>query len=123
VAVDDLNSFTGSVAYYRLEQIDLDGKTYFSKIIPVKLNAKMNHTTVSPNPFSDYININTQWDNTEIVIVQIFNVQGKIVVTKQVSVNKGNNNIRIDNLSPLPAGNYYLRLTSPTQKIIQKITK
>jgi hypothetical protein len=57
------------------------------------------------------------------VTVQIFNVQGKIVVAKQVSVNKGNNNIRIDNLSPLPAGNYYLRLTSPTQKIIQKITK
>jgi uncharacterized repeat protein (TIGR01451 family) len=123
VAIDDLNSFTGSVAYYRLEQIDLDGKAYFSKIIPVKLNAKVNHTTVSPNPFSDYININTQWDNAEIVTVQIFNVQGKIVVAKQVSVNKGNNNIRIDNLSPLPAGNYYLRLTSPTQKIIQKITK
>ena len=122
-AMEDLNSFTGSVAYYRLKQIDIDGKQYFSKIIPVKLKATANQTTVSPNPFSDYININTEWDNTEIVTVNIFNVQGKTVASKQVSVNKGNNNIRMDNLSKLPSGNYYLQLVSPTQKVVQKIAK
>ena len=121
--MDDLNSFTGSVAFYRLKQIDIDGKQYFSKIIPVKLKATANQTIVSPNPFSDYININTQWGNAEMVTVKIFDVQGKIVASKQVSVNKGNNDIRLDNLSNLPSGNYYLQLVSPTQKIVQKIAK
>lgn len=120
---DDLNSFTGSVAYYRLKQIDLDGKENLSKIIPVKLKATANQTTVSPNPFSDYININTQWDNAEMVTVRIFNVQGKMVASKKVSVNKGENNIRMDNLSNLPSGNYYLEILSATKKIVQKITK
>jgi hypothetical protein len=55
--------------------------------------------------------------------VRIFNVQGKVVVSKQVSLNQGNNNVRIDNLSNLPSGNYYLELISPTNKVIQKITK
>lgn len=122
-AIDDLNSFTGNLAYYRLKQIDLDGKQNISKIITVKLSSSENHTTVSPNPFSDYININTQWENSENVTVNIFSVQGKIVASKQVSANKGNNVIRIDNLSNLPAGNYYLQLISPNQKIVQKIAK
>ncbi|MEO8824168.1 MAG: T9SS type A sorting domain-containing protein [Ginsengibacter sp.] len=120
---DDLNSFTGSVAYYRLKQIDLDGKENLSKIIPVKLKATPNQTTVSPNPFSDYININTQWDNAEMITVRIFNVQGKMVASKKVSVNKGENNIRMENLSILPSGNYYLEILSATKKIVQKITK
>lgn len=122
-AMDDLSSFTGSVAYYRLKQIDLDGKQNFSRIIPIKVKAIANQTTVSPNPFSDYININTDWNNAEQVTVMIFNVQGKMVVSKQEMFNKGNNNVRIDNLSNLPSGNYYLQLVSPTQKTVQKITK
>jgi uncharacterized repeat protein (TIGR01451 family) len=122
-AIDDLNSFTAKMVYYRLKQIDLDGKANVSKIIPVKLKALSNQTTVSPNPFSDYININTQWNNSEAVTVRIFNVQGKVVVSKQVSLNQGNNNVRIDNLSNLPSGNYYLELISPTNKVVQKITK
>jgi hypothetical protein len=122
-ATDDLHSFTGTTAYYRLKQIDFDGRGYVSKIIPVKLKSAANKTIISPNPFSDYININTQWQNAEIATITIFNVQGKMVVSKQVSLNKGNNDIRIDNLSNLPAGNYYLQLSSATQKIIEKIAK
>jgi uncharacterized repeat protein (TIGR01451 family) len=122
-ATDDLHSFTGTTAYYRLKQTDFDGKGYVSKIIQVKLKSSANKTIVSPNPFSDYININTQWQNAEIATITIFNVQGKMVVSKQVALNKGNNDIRIDNLSNLPAGNYYLQLSSATQKIIEKIAK
>ena len=120
---DDLNSFTGTTAYYRLKQIDFDGKGYVSKIIPVKLKSAANKTIISPNPFSDYININTQWQNAETATISIFNVQGKLVLSKQVSLNKGNNDIRIDRLSNLPSGNYYLQLSSATQKIIEKIAK
>jgi uncharacterized repeat protein (TIGR01451 family) len=121
--IDDLHYFTGKIAYYRLKQIDLDAKENLSKIITVKLKAAAGQITVSPNPFSDHININTQWDNAEIVTVSIFNVQGKMVAVKQVSVTKGNNDIRMDNLPSLPPGNYYLQLVSTNQKIVQKITK
>jgi uncharacterized repeat protein (TIGR01451 family) len=121
--IDDLNSFTANIVYYRLKQIDLDGKQYLSKIITIRVKASESHTIISPNPFSDYININTQWDNAENVTINIFNVQGKIMVSKKVPLNKGNNDIRIENLSNLPAGNYYLQMVSPHQKIIQKIAK
>ncbi len=120
---DDIYTFTGDVVYYRLGQIDLDGKQNLSRVISVKLKNYINQVTVSPNPFTDHININTQWGNTEMVSANIFNVQGKEILSKQIPVNKGVNNIRIDGLSNLASGNYYLQLISPTQKIIQKITK
>lgn len=122
-ATDDIYTFTGNVVYYRLDQIDLDGKQNFSRVISVKINNAVTQVTVSPNPFMDHINVTTQWDNTEAISAKIFNVQGKEIFSKQVLVNKGVNNIRIDNLSNLSSGNYYLQLISPTQKIIQKITK
>ncbi len=121
--IDDLNSFTGSIVYYRLQQLDIDGKENLSYVIPLKFKNEGNLTTVAPNPFSDFININTQWDKPEVVTVKIFDLQGKQLLSKQKQLNKGNNNIRVDNLSNLPVATYYLQLISPSQKIVKKITK
>jgi len=40
-----------------------------------------------------------------------------------VTLNKGSNYFKIDNLSNLPAGIYLLQFTSPTQRIVEKIVK
>ncbi len=120
---DNVSSFTGSTIYYRLKQIDIDGKENLSKIIPVKLQKNNASAIVSPNPFRDFININLQWDATEMVSAKIFSVQGRELLAKQILVNKGNNNIKISDLSNLPSGNYILEIFSSSQKIIQKIIK
>jgi hypothetical protein len=120
---DNVSSFTGSTIYYRLKQIDIDGKENLSKIIPVKLQKNNASAIVSPNPFIDFININLQWDATEMVSAKIFSVQGTEILSKQILVNKGNNNIKISDLSNLPSGNYILEIFSSSQKIIQKIVK
>jgi hypothetical protein len=78
---------------------------------------------VSPNPFTEYLNVNLDWNASEVVSVKILNVQGKEIVSKQVTLNKGSNYFKIDNLSNLPAGIYLLQFTSPTQRIVEKIVK
>ncbi len=122
-AMDDISSFAGNVVYYRLRQIDIDGKAHFSNVIALKIKKSNQLITVSPNPFTSYININMNWDGSEEISARIINIQGKIVASKTVQVNKGSNYIRIDNLSNLPSGNYILQLVSPNGKIIQKIMK
>ena len=119
----NVSSFTGSTGYYRLKQIDIDGKENLSKIIPVKLQNNNTSAIVSPNPFRDFININLQWDGTEMVSAKIYSIQGRQLLSKQILVNKGNNNIKISYLSNLPSGNYILEISSSSQKIIQKIIK
>ena len=122
-ALDDISSFVGNVVYYRLKQTDIDGKVHFSNVVALKIKKSNQVVSVSPNPFTSYINVNMNWDASEEISARIINMQGKIVVSKTVQVNKGSNYVRIDNLSNLPSGNYILQLVSPNGKIIQKIMK
>ena len=121
--LDNVSPFNGSAVYYRLKQMDIDGKANFSNVIVLKVTKSNQLVSVSPNPFTSYITINTNWDKSEEISAMIMNIQGKIVASKAVQVNKGANSIRIDNLSNLPSGNYILQLVSPNGKIIQKIMK
>jgi len=120
---DNIYSFTGAVIYYRLKEIDLDGKENYSNIISLKIKKASQSANISPNPFKDFININFEWNKPEVVLAKIFSVQGKEVFLKKVPVKMGSNFLKIDNLSNFPSGNYFLQLVSSSQRIIRKITK
>ncbi|MEO6813577.1 MAG: T9SS type A sorting domain-containing protein [Ginsengibacter sp.] len=122
-SVTDDNSTSAGAVYYRLKQIDLDGKANLSKVIAVKLMKENQVISVSPNPFTSYLNINMQWGKSETVTARVINVQGKEVLSKTMLVNKGANYIKIDELSNLPSGNYFIQLISPTERFTQKVTK
>lgn len=120
---DEIPSYAGNIVYYRLKQIDIDGKENASKVISVKLKKETQSVSVSPNPFTSYLNVNMDWSKTEMVTVRVINVQGKEVITKPIQVNKGSNFIRIDELSKLPSGNYFIQFISTTERFTQKVTK
>jgi hypothetical protein len=49
-----------SISYYRLQQMDVDGKTTLSKIIPVELKRANTEFKVYPNPTNANLNIQFQ---------------------------------------------------------------
>ena len=120
---DDVSSATGSIVYYRLQQIDIDGKGFYSKVLPVKLKNENRQIIISPNPFSNYLNINMEWNKNENIIVRIINIQGSEVISKNIKMNKGLNYISIDDLSKLSAGNYFIQFISGAEMLTEKITK
>jgi hypothetical protein len=120
---DAIFSTVSESIYYRLKQIDLDGKANYSNIIALKIAEANNLFSVFPNPFTTFINIYTECKQTEPATAKIFNVQGKEVFTKQVSFQKGYNEIKITDLPTFCSGTYFLQLVSPTQKMIKKIIK
>jgi uncharacterized repeat protein (TIGR01451 family) len=122
-ATDPVFPSTPTTIYFRLKQIDLDGKVNFSKIIALKISEATNLFTISPNPFTDFINLQTQWNRAEPVFVKIFNLQGKELFIRQLSFQKGYNDIKIDNLPALSAGTYFLQLISSSQQKIKKLIK
>ena len=122
-SITDNVAGAGSTVYYRLKQADLDGKTHLSKVIAVKLKKDNQVMSVSPNPFSSYLNVNMEWSKSEVITVRVINIQGKEVVTKTIQVSKGINNVRIDDLSKLPSGNYFIQFISSTERFTQKVTK
>ena len=122
-SVTDDVSDAGSVVYYRLVQVDLDGKTNRSKVMAVKLQKDNEVSNVSPNPFSSYVNVTMEWNQSELITVRVINIQGKEVLSKRVQVNKGINHVRIDDLAKLPSGNYFMQFISANQRLTQKISK
>ena len=120
--MDDVTN-AGNIVYYRLHQVDLDGKSNFSNIIAIKIEKANEIGSVSPNPFMSYLNVSMEWSKSEIITARILNIQGKEVVTKKLQVVKGANQVRIDDLSKLPSGSYFIQFISATERLTQKISK
>ncbi len=115
-----------NVIYYRLKQVDNDGKYTFSEILTVKF--KTETTTlmkVYPNPFAENINVRYNASKKGLAEISIIDANGKIVLVQQTIINIGFTNISINNLSRLNAGFYIARLSvngivSATEKIIKR---
>lgn len=122
-AEDDISSVTNSTIYYRIRQMDLDGNVNYSNILPVKIDYSNSQITISPNPFNDYLNINLDWNNYEIMVAKLLNVQGKTVFVKNIQMKEGRNVISVPALSNLPAGIYFLEFISDSQMESKKIIK
>lgn len=120
---DNISTFTGSVIYYRLKQIDFDGKASISKIVVVRLRTNATGLSASPNPFTSYVNINLDWSKNETVNVQVLNMAGKEVSSKSVQLTKGTNYVAINNLSSLPAGMFIIQLNTSEGKIVKQLIK
>ena len=119
---DDVSN-AGSIVYYRLQQVDLDGRASFSNTIAVKIAKDNQIASVSPNPFVSYLNVTMEWSKSEVITARILNIQGKEVVTKKLQVVKGANNLKVDDLSNLPSGSYFIQFISATERMTQKISK
>jgi uncharacterized repeat protein (TIGR01451 family) len=120
--IDD-PGLTSAVVYYRLRQVDMAGKYTFSQINIVRLKKDSRQFVVSPNPFSHYININLEWSRNESATVKLLNASGKEVAKKYIQLVKGANFIKLDDLSKLPAGIYFIEVVSPEEKVVQQILK
>jgi len=120
---DDVTAVTSSIVYYRLKQIDIDGKASISKVVSVRLKKAISNFTVSPNPFQNNVNINIEWNKNETTVVKVFNIDGKEIVSKSVNMTKGLNYVSIDELSRVQPGNYVIQFNTSEGKLFKQVVK
>ena len=103
--------------YYRLRQLDLDGRQHFSPVAVVDFGAAAElaagHLDAYPNPFEDEVNFTcasctrSGWP----LRVQLLDLSGRVV--RQQTLDGTQRRFRLTNLWTLPAGTYLARLTLP----------
>jgi uncharacterized repeat protein (TIGR01451 family) len=120
---DDITAINSSIIYYRLAQVDGDGEINYSRVIVVTLQNSQDGITVSPNPFTSYINVSLDWSRTEAVTANIYNTLGAKVSSKTMLLTQGLNYVSLDGLSGLPSGNYLVQFVSSNGSVVKKITK
>lgn len=103
--------------YYRLHQMDLDGKGDFSKVIRVNFNPKWSIRTY-PNPFKNEIIIDIKDLNG--VVVTLMDMNGAII--QMIDEEQSLNRIRLKT-DHLLKGIYFLRIQSESQSIVNKLVK
>jgi Secretion system C-terminal sorting domain len=109
-SLTDKNPLTGN-SYYRLRQVDIDGKYTHSKWLIVKFD-KTTSIILYPNPASDYIYIDTNDDN-DIPELRIIDISG---IVRYHSVNR---NKQLIDLGNYPSGTYLLQIIKE-QEVINK---
>lgn len=69
----------GGINYYRLKQLDYDGKYEYSPIVVVRNTEEAIHR-VSPNPFNDFLTFTTPLDDGDHSHINIYNQQGSKIM-------------------------------------------
>lgn len=109
------NGLNTAVSYYRIKQVDCDGKYAYSNIVKV-LN-KSNAIKIYPNPANQYLVVELPADEKSAV-VNIYSIDGKRVHSLTVAGTQP----RID-ISQLLSGSYFINVTSKGQHYSQKFVK
>jgi len=109
-------SFGSGAAYYRLRQVDLDGKTEYSKVVYINnKNAVGIITKIFPNPFTNDIQlIGLSSSELTRMNVQVFNTMGQRIDYKIT----GANAIALG--EDAPRGMYILKVKDQQFKLIKQ---
>lgn len=105
---NDLRPLSGN-NYYRLKQIDKDGKTTYSDIVILK--AKVTDITISsvyPNPASRELKMIITSPKAEKVTIVVTDLTGKVIMQQNVQLVIGDNQSRM-NVQQLAAGTYLIK--------------
>ena len=111
-ATDNFSSLSNTKIFYRIKQIDTDGKYSYSDVRTV-MNTDKISLGIYPNPATDVVNI-AAWAN--IKSMQLFDVSGRMLSDLKPQA--------VINVSVLQRGTYILKVQMKTGEIvIEKIVK
>jgi hypothetical protein len=101
---DDLFSFAGNIAYYRLKIVDIDGRFTYSTIVMLKTTATsiVNKLSVWPNPYQGQLNAAITCERDGAAQIKIVGIDGKTLVQCNITVKKGQNVLAINQAQNLP---------------------
>jgi hypothetical protein len=111
------------ITYYRLKQVDKNGKFSYSNIISVKsTNKNIGSINVYPNPIvGKEINVNLSSLQKGNYNLTITNAIGQIVSSKQIAIQNSNETNKIVIANNFTAGCYFIKITGNNSDLLQQI--
>mgnify|MGYP001390801200 CR=1 FL=1 len=102
-------SLGASLVYYRLKQVDIDGRENYSKIISLPVDNSNLVTGLYPNPVENTANLSINMRQPEKVQATIIDNTGRVVKQWQWNLSAGSSLLSVD-VSNLAKGMYFLEL-------------
>lgn len=101
------------VSYYRLKQVDFDGKSTISNVVAIKDGRIVNFeiSDIYPNPVKENINVVVSSSSETKVDFVITDLTGRIVSQQNKQIIKGETNVQLS-VSNLTSGTYLLKTST-----------
>ncbi|MCC2545698.1 T9SS type A sorting domain-containing protein [Hymenobacter sp. BT175] len=116
--------YGADVIYYRLRQVDKDGKASHSPLRTVTVPAESELMIQAfPNPFGKHLTIRIRSVVASPVNLGVHDALGKRVFSKAAELTAGTNELALDELQQLPRGVYFLTVRTAGEQRVLKLTR
>lgn len=120
---ENKHHFYTGVIYYRLQQIDKNGRSTYSDII--RVDGKNNNSmgvSVYPNPVVEKVNLQIIAPQAGVAVISIVDFQGKEVLRRTRALIEGIQLIELD-VNSIVAGTYFLNVSTEHEQTTYKFVK
>ena len=109
------------VNYYRLKQVDFNGRIHYHPVIVVSFDLEVEEPRVFPNPTVSALSIqfSENWIN-ENVELALFDKTGRVLLQQKRVVNSSITTLHLDDI---PKGFYFIRLTAEHKSNVVRFEK
>ncbi len=111
---NNLSTVFNGVVYYRVKQLDKDGKFIYTSIQSVRFSGKGTIVNIYPNPVKNIANLTIDVTEDTKLSITLTDASGKEINKLQIPVTTGLNTHKID-MSKLSAGTYNLQVQSGSE--------
>lgn len=116
--------FSRGTIYYRLKQVDKDGKFKYSPVASITPDKVVGNISVSPNPFNTSFDVNFTAITSGDALMTIADIQGKVLSVKKVNVATGSTKLSFNELANAESGIYFMKVelngVSRTYKLLKQ---
>ncbi|MES2778829.1 MAG: T9SS type A sorting domain-containing protein, partial [Bacteroidota bacterium] len=121
---DAFSLTNSSVLYYRLRQVDYDGKVSVSEMVAVSQQTIDEHQlSIYPNPVGSTCTVSFTATATSNVSISVTDIQGRVVTTQTVTALKGINHTNLDSVNKLQSGVYFVKVSINGDTQVIKLIK
>ncbi len=117
---NDQDKIDSGICYYRVKQVDFDGKFSYSEIVYIKESSSLS-INLYPNPAKSLTNLEILQDKDGMIEVNLLDSNGKFVkrILTEHAVKQGENLIPIQ-LQEIPRGLYMIRIYNGSGLVIDR---
>lgn len=112
----------GSNVYYRLKQVDIDGKSSFSNVVRLSIGSESASFRIYPNPVINNFTATFGASKAGVARLLIRNVNGQTVYSQNLNILKGNNAVSVQ-VPQLIRGMYYVSVVNEELNFNTKMQK
>ena len=119
---NNLKALRTDIIYYRIKQIDKDGKYAYTEIRSIRLDGKSFSANVFPNPVVNIGSVNIDLVDDAKINIFLTDAAGKEIQKVLIDGKKGLNVYKL-NMSTLAAGTYQLKVVAGNENKVLSVVK